>query len=276
MTERQQQSRPQQRLVTAAESVQSAAPHSQKLQVDIGHRISLSDFALAYCNSNHIRHPASESDTRIYVQDETYLLCLKAVGLASYSNIARSSTLAAKARRCYIKAIRSTNAALSSSACVKDYTLLAVMALAFFESISGRDTYSLDAWQRHVQGMAALLTLRGSEQLRTANGRHLFLTAVGSLGAKCITLGIRLPSDIRDLMDKAALQYGSTEDPLWRISSTMSHVANLYGDVRCEGLANTPRIVAKATQLEKELAVIFAHTSPTWYVESKGKTRSKA
>ena len=230
-------------------------------------QLSLDEFALSYCYSRLIIRPELGSGASFSVHSPTFLTCMKAIGMASYNSVARSAVVALEAQNFYNDAIRATNDALSSSASVQDYTLLSVIALASLEGIVGHDARSLDVWKRHVGGIAALLTLRGDEQLETSDGRHLFLTAMGSLAAKCLILGMRLPAKVTDLMDTATRQYGSDEDPLWRICLNMTHLVNLYSDVILGTLTDPHTILMRATQIDKNLAASFNHAPRAWQHE---------
>jgi len=100
--------------------------------------------------------------------------------------------------RCqYAKALMLTNAALASPARAKeDTTLISVMILGIYKTVTGSTKRSLEAWATHVEGACALLKLRGPEQFQRSGGRQLFLQVVISLMNNCIQCSKALPKFI--------------------------------------------------------------------------------
>ena len=138
--------------------------------------VSVDEFALLYCRSHHlVRLP--ESNECLKVVDEKLLCCLKALGAASYSTTIQSPQLAAQGRKYYVSAIQLLNRDLAVPAeAIKDSALLTVITLSYYESVSGSSWRSLTAWSQHIQGIAALIELRGPEQLKTPEGKILLDT----------------------------------------------------------------------------------------------------
>jgi hypothetical protein len=125
---------------------------------------------------------------------EGLMASMQAVGLAGYAHAVRAPSLKKKAQCLYVRALRATNAALRSPLEVrKDSTLMAVMILQIFETVTGCNQKSLAAWAEHVAGAAALLQLRGPEQLDTPSGRRMFIQASASLMISCIQRDLYLP-----------------------------------------------------------------------------------
>ena len=110
------------------------------------------------------------------------IAAMKAVGIAGVAHTAKAPSLLKNARYLYMKAIQGTNAALKSPTLVKkDSTLTAIMILSIYETVTGCTQDSIRDWADHVKGAAALLKLRGREQLKTPRGRRMFLQIVSSL-----------------------------------------------------------------------------------------------
>jgi hypothetical protein len=91
------------------------------------------------------------------------LICsMKAVGMAGYAHSVHAPSLMKNARYQYMLALQSTNAALRDPVEVKkDTTLLAVMVLGVFETITGANRRSLKDWAEH--SMSNLLSPSDSE-----------------------------------------------------------------------------------------------------------------
>lgn len=80
-----------------------------------------------------------------------------AVGLVGVAEMNRSDAILHMARQSYGKALHLTNAALRDPAeAVKDTTMLSVLVLGLFEMIGGSRARGIEAWQKHINGAAAL------------------------------------------------------------------------------------------------------------------------
>ncbi len=111
-----------------------------------------------------------------YTIDDNLENCMKAVGLAALASAAHAPELMKEAKKRYLSAIQLTNAALGSRVdCKKDSTLLAIMLLSIFETVTSSDQRSLSAWSNHINGAAALIRIRGPEQLMRCELNLFFL-----------------------------------------------------------------------------------------------------
>ena len=128
---------------------------------------TIDERATGFFVSNYVfetdRHPGNSAG---YGIDDNLANCMKAVGLASLASAAHAPELIKEAKKRYLSAIQLTNAALGSSVDVKkDSTLLAIMLLSIFETVTSSDQRSLSAWSSHINGAAAVIKTRGPEQL---------------------------------------------------------------------------------------------------------------
>ena len=77
-------------------------------------------------------------NTRYAKVDEKLLHCMRVLGLAAFSGVARSPSVLDAAMKHYVVAIGGTNAALRSPVQAKeDCTLLAVIMLGILETVAG-------------------------------------------------------------------------------------------------------------------------------------------
>jgi len=75
-----------------------------------------------------------------------------------------------------MKAIQLTNAALTSPEdVIKDSTLMAIHVLGLFETVTGCRQRSIKDWSEHLHGAAAVIKLRGPDQIKTRPGRHMLI-----------------------------------------------------------------------------------------------------
>jgi hypothetical protein len=81
---------------------------------------------------------------------EGLMASMKAVGLAGYAHAAQAPSLMQNARYQYMRALQFTNASLRSpKEFKKDTTLMAVMILGIFETVTGCNQGSITAWAEH-------------------------------------------------------------------------------------------------------------------------------
>jgi hypothetical protein len=196
--------------------------------------------------------------------DQVVLSSVKAVGLASLANYAHVPDLVQAAKKQYLAAIRLTNTALRSPVDVKkDSTLLAIMILSIYETISGDEPRSLTAWKDHIHGATALLKLRGPEQLRTSRACRIFMQVMASLVVACMQYEIELPDHMMDLRVEATRHY----DPNSLVvpyQEAMVSLTNFRARVR-RGIICEPHIIlAQALELDAKFESMFSDVPPSW------------
>jgi len=200
--------------------------------------------------------------------DDNLLASMKSVGLAGYSHVAHAPQLMEDARLEYTKALRLTNLALRSPTDVKkDSTLLAIMILGIFETVTGCNQRSLNAWAEHINGAAALVKLRGLEQLRTPAGRGMFIQVTTSLLISCIQRRLALPAHIIELRAEAA-KYFDNPGPAWRVQDSMIAFADFRFKIRVGLITDPEAILSKALEIDGTLMEIFSDIPPGWEYET--------
>ena len=196
--------------------------------------------------------------------DENLLTSMKAVGLAGFASSAHAPGLMREAKKQYLAAIQLTNTALRSPVDVKkDSTLLAVMILSIFETISGGNRHSLTAWKSHLNGAAALLKLRGPEQLSTSGGRRMFMQVTSSLVVICLQYDIELPAHIMELRAEAA-KHLNPDGLVLRVQEPMILSTNFRARVRHGIISDPYLILARAMELDGNFVSIFSDVPPAW------------
>jgi hypothetical protein len=200
--------------------------------------------------------------------DDNLLASMKAVGLAGYSHVAHAPQLIKDARHEYTKALRLTNLALRSPEDVKkDSTLLAIMILGIFETVTGCDQRSLNAWAEHINGAAAVVKLRGLEQLRTPAGRRMFIQVTSSLLISCIQRRLALPAHIIELRAEAA-KYINTAEVAWRVLDSLAAFADFRSKTRAGEITDPQVILSKALEIDGTLLELFSDVPLDWEYET--------
>jgi hypothetical protein len=129
---------------------------------------------------------------------------------------------------------------------------------------------------QHVRGSAALVKLRGEEQLRTQQGRRLFVQASIGILTSCVQLTIRVPKQVEDLINKIP-QYLDTTDEFITISfgihRTMIDVNQYRVAVRKGKITDLHQIISKALELDARLEAVADHPPPEFQYYYEGLVR---
>jgi hypothetical protein len=198
--------------------------------------------------------------------DENLLASIKAVGLASFSNLGSAPMLMRQAMHEYATALHLTNAALRDPVAVKkDSTLLSIMILGIFETVTGNNQRSLSAWAQHINGAAALVKLRGREQFSTAEGRRMFIQVTTSLLISCIQRWLPLPSYIIQMReDIKKFQTVYIYEPAWLSHEAMIKFVNFRASVWDGSLSDDEVILEKALEIDRFIVSSFANLPQGW------------
>lgn len=125
---------------------------------------------------------------------------VRAVGMASYSNIVGSADFLRSATMDYMNALRLTNMSLSNpDEATKDTVLLSVILLGTFENITCTGTKNLVHWNNHVKGSLQLIYLRGKKQFETKDGLQLWHLVSAMIVSSCIQRECHVPQPLRKL-----------------------------------------------------------------------------
>ncbi|KAL8791176.1 MAG: hypothetical protein Q9195_006015 [Heterodermia aff. obscurata] len=199
-----------------------------------------------------------------YDLDDNLLSSIKAVGLAGVSNVTKAPGLLEEAGKRYVTAVRHLNAALQSPVDVKkDTTLMAVMILGIFETLVGRSENSFVAWAAHLNGAAALMKIRGPEQMKTATARRLYGQITAMLATSCLQQDIALPEHIFELrleLDK----HVNIKDITWENHRVLILFTNLHAKVKRGKLTDLQEIFNQCLELDSKLVQVFSDTTDDW------------
>lgn len=215
---------------------------------------NLDDLALAYCYQFHVIRPGPA----VVTQDKAVLTSMRALGALSYSKATHSAKIQEEAFNYYLAALRMVNTALQSPANIKqDSTLLAVVSLSCFESLTGDGKLerSMEAWSVHIQGLSAIIAQRGAMQFQTMAGRILFFQACAFIVGDCIRAGVPVPGPVHRLMAIVA-----ERDVRWRGFPLLFEAANLKAKILSGELTETEQIIVKAQSLDFDFATAYDPT----------------
>lgn len=189
---------------------------------------------------------------------------IKAVGLVGFSNAVNAPGLSLEAERQYVSAVRCINIALQSPSEVKkDNTLLAVMVLGIYEILANQSQESLVTWAAHVKGAAALLKIRGPEQLSTASGRRLFGQVTASLATSCLQQEVELPDHILELSMELE-NYIDHSDIVWIQHRQLLRFTNFFAKIRGGSITDMHQILDQCLEFDLDLIGTFYNVPKDW------------
>ena len=200
--------------------------------------------------------------------DETLFASVHAVGLASFANQYNAPQILKKARKHYVSALQLTNAALCSpAAATKDSTLIAVMLLGLFETITAGDLAPKDSWENHIKGAMLLVCMRGLEQLKTRIGVRLLKQTIDSVEVSCVQRAVRVPAEVLALRDLVSLFVNVDQAP-WRFSEWVIRLAAFRAAMKDDLLFDPEGKIERAQQLDADLVRIMTAAGPEWQYET--------
>ncbi|KAF7871559.1 hypothetical protein EAF04_003666 [Stromatinia cepivora] len=234
---------------------------------------SIEDKATAFFLSNyvigdhgptrgHLDHLSDlyESDS----MDDNLVAAVHAVGLAGYSHLAKAPHLINQARAQYARSLQLTNAALQSPTAVKkDSTLLAILILGIFETITGRNQKSMKAWAEHIHGAAAVIKLRGPEAIRSKGGIRLLAQVTSSLLTSCIQRDIPIPKYIGE-MTAFAEKAMTNIDPAWIAQRVMIDYTAFNARYHAGHYTDPHELLDDARVLNERFLAFFTKVPKGW------------
>lgn len=194
---------------------------------------------------------------------------IQAVALASFSVQFNSPDTLKEARRQYISALHATNAALRSTHEIqKDSTLLAVLLLSLFETITYTCTSQSngESWTDHIKGATMLIRLRGRQQFASLVSIQIFIQVTNNIIVSCVQREIPVPADIIALRAYAT-GFLNDSDPAWRLADISIRLASFRAAVH-DGIFNSETLIKSARQLDDDWVSWSNTLPPQWQYET--------
>lgn len=187
-----------------------------------------------------------------------------AIGLAGLSKVTRSTEMMDMARRSYGAALQLTTAALSDPAdAVKDTTMLSVLLLSTYEVVSGSTPQTMEAWQKHVDGAAALATLRGTDQFKTSAGCKMFQMLCYSVLLSCMRSDIPAPPVIEELRNKS-LEMGKLDKTNRNLIDHMFRTTTVRHQIKTGKITDRDEIISTLANCDAEWALLASGIPSIW------------
>ncbi|CAD6445440.1 e6c83758-c103-4d61-bf07-34e01271705b [Sclerotinia trifoliorum] len=196
--------------------------------------------------------------------DDNLVAAVHAVGLAGYSHSAKAPQLMNQARAQYAKSLQLTNAALQSPIAVKkDSTLLAILILGIFETITGRNQKSMKAWAEHIHGAAAVIRLRGREAIKSKGGIRLLAQVTSSLLTSCLQRDIAIPKYITE-MTAFAEKTMTNIDPAWIAQKIMVDYTAFNARYHAGQYTDPDVLLNEAQALDERFLAFYNNVPKGW------------
>ncbi|PWY76036.1 hypothetical protein BO94DRAFT_473979 [Aspergillus sclerotioniger CBS 115572] len=190
---------------------------------------------------------------------------LTAVGLAALSNLHMSPRLMLAARRHYATALSQTNHALGdASSFRKDETLAGVALLSTFELVTCGDGSFIDRWAKHMDGAAKLIECRGTRQLKSAEGLHLFTVLRSQIVISRVYEGRYTSSILTHLTEEAQKYRSPNFQVLDQLGLAIIRVCNFCAAVRDGTITQPGEIIRSALGHNADLVSILLSVPDSW------------
>jgi hypothetical protein len=163
--------------------------------------------------------------------------------------------------RQYNEATTLLNTALASPTdSHEDSTLLATLLLSVVEMKTSPD-FTLHYWLAHTKGAAALLQLRGADQVLTRLGSALFLQISSQIVVYCILGRRHIPDELRSLREEVRRYVIDENHPLWQWHGLMYRFVDFFAAASAHHFEQMRRdgqaIIAEALKIHEEIELVF-------------------
>ncbi|ATY58530.1 C6 finger domain [Cordyceps militaris] len=187
-----------------------------------------------------------------------------AIGLAGLSKVTRNTRMMDMARRNYGAALNLTTTALSDKdEAVKDTTMLSVLLLSTYEVVSGSTPQTMEAWQKHVDGAAALATIRGTDQFKTSAGCKMFQMLCYSVLLSCMRSDIPAPPVIEELRNKS-LEMGKLDRTNRNLIDHMFRTTTVRHQVKTGIITGRHDVISTLANCDAEWALLASDMPDIW------------
>ncbi|KAK1750691.1 sterol uptake control protein 2 [Echria macrotheca] len=195
------------------------------------------------------------------------LASMTAVGLMGIAIMTQSRDMMEAAQKSYGTALRLMNHALADPAeAIKDTTMLSVLILGVFEMMTENipRTKTIEAFQEHVNGAAALAMMRGPAQFQTSAGKRMFSMLCQRVVISCIQRAMPVPEPIVQLFHEMNKANSPTDPSVWITAMTFEGLQIRY-DIKRGAMTDPEVIVETLISLEERYESLLMQLPPEWH-----------
>ncbi|GAM91366.1 hypothetical protein ANO11243_094150 [Dothideomycetidae sp. 11243] len=173
----------------------------------------------------------------------------------------------------YAEAINLLNAALASPAhSLLDSTLLATMLMSAIE-IKAAPSMSSEYWEQHTRGAAALLQLRGADQVTTSAGSALYFQVASQLMTSCMIAGRHVPLELYSLRTAVRVHVEDERHPVWMFQGALFQCVDFLARADKAGFDDVSTMIRDAFKIYSELVNVFKNADIGWHYTSHPSLR---
>jgi len=224
------------------------------------------DHTLAYFFHNYVINSAKYHPSLEHSDNKHLLASIQAFGMAGIAKYhSTDRRLLYSARRHYVEALGGINSALQDEhRAIQDETLLAILVVTNYETLTGGVTRGLEAWEQHINGASALLNLRGTKGIEHSGGRVLTLQIITFINVVCLLKVLPTPPYIHELQAKISEYLYEPESPAVRYQSVNLECADFRHDVMHGLVSSIEDIMLRTAELDAKLLAAFENPPPSW------------
>ncbi|KAK5654127.1 hypothetical protein OQA88_7558 [Cercophora sp. LCS_1] len=194
------------------------------------------------------------------------LASMTAVGLMGLATMTRSPEMMEAAQKSYGSALRLINHALENpSEAAKDTTMLSVLILGVFEMMTEDlpRTRTIEAFQEHVNGAAALAIMRGTAQFGTSAGKRMFAMLCQRVVISCIQKAMPVPQPLVELFREMTRSSLPNDPAVWT-TAFMFEVLQIRYDIKRGAVTDPELIIQTLIEVEERYETFLNQVPQRW------------
>lgn len=141
--------------------------------------------------------------------------------------------------------------------------MLSVLVLGLFEMIGGSRARGLEAWQKHLNGAAALARMRGMSSFRSPAGMRMFVMLTQNILIACIQNELPMPKDLLEMRREVASMLQDRSSG-FEIYSAMYKILQLRYDIKQGRATDLDQMLDNFTDAEDDFERALSLFPESW------------
>lgn len=227
--------------------------------------VALKFFLTTYCDGSRFMYlPSLYSEAGA---ESLLHIAIEAAALSSLAGELREAAVLQNARKYYVKALKGVNEALTDPRrAVMDSTLVVVLVLGLYESLSSFWSGSTESYLAHSRGALLLIQMRGESQFHSKLGRQLFLQVSTILRVSGAAHLLRTDVRLLELEAQGMANLG-VYDPILKLGRILDDFADLRVGME-EKTISAQELVETAQQIDSRLVRHASDLPAYWAFET--------
>ncbi|KAF3398833.1 hypothetical protein DPV78_007007 [Talaromyces pinophilus] len=180
---------------------------------------------------------------------------IAAVGVAGMANLGKDPELFAEANTRYLAAIKLTQAALTDAFLrTQSQTLVSVLLLAMYETVTCCSPQSMRIWSSHIAGATALISQFAQQQMRNGIGLRILSDVRTQAIIRSLQRHEDVPTEIQRCSTETQALQSAGQAHQYRLHQLAMGLCTLRAAVKSGTITDTRLIVCEAWALDGKLA----------------------